>query len=52
MSQFVLGVVTGVVVSLFCGYCYDAATRAEAAESEIEAWADWIERNRKGGEGE
>ena len=42
MNALVLGIVVGVILTLFCMYCLDAtASDARISESEMDAWEDW-----------
>jgi|GEM_PF-6961231 len=52
MNPFVLGIIVGVILTLFCIFCIDAWDRNNRlSDSEIEAWEDWCEEweRRKSG---
>lgn len=43
MNTLVLGIIVGVILTLFCIFCLDAAARdARIADSELEAWREWL----------
>lgn len=48
MSNFVFGILVGVIVTLFCVFCIDAAARdARISDSEIEAWKEHLKKERE-----
>jgi len=44
MNPLVLGIVIGIILTLFCMFCLDAwALDNRISDSELEAWEDWQE---------
>lgn len=43
MNPLVLGIVVGVILTLFCMFCIDANRKnGEATDAELEAWREWL----------
>lgn len=43
MNTLVLGIIVGVILTLFCIFCLDATARdARISDSELEAWREWL----------
>ena len=46
-SALSLGILMGVILTVFCMFCLDGQKRGEVKDSELVAWREWNEEWKK-----